>query len=231
MSAALLLIAAALCVAPWRGTAAGRLPALGLAPGPTSGSGAGPAPGPDAGRGRPPAAAWAPWAPWVARTLDRVRPGGRSPEPTGSPARMLDLLAAALNAGLPVHLALAAVGDAVAPVDPGLSAALRSVAARVRLGATPDEAWRGVPSGDRLAPVASVLARAPDAGGSVRSALGHAARRVRSEADAAATARAERAAVLVAGPLGLCFLPAFICLGVLPVVVGLADGMLPGMLP
>jgi pilus assembly protein TadC len=54
---------------------------------------------------------------------------------------------------------------------------------------------------------------------------------LRSEADAVATARAERAAVMVAGPLGLCFLPAFVCLGVLPVVVGLADGMLPGVLP
>ena len=42
------------------------------------------------------------------------------------------------------------------------------------------------------------------------------------------TDASERASVLVAGPLGLCFLPAFVCLGVLPVVVGLADGMLPG---
>ena len=50
----------------------------------------------------------------------------------------------------------------------------------------------------------------------------------RPEDDVALT---ERAAVLVAGPLGLCFLPAFVCLGVLPVVVGLADGMLPGVLP
>ena len=38
-------------------------------------------------------------------------------------------------------------------------------------------------------------------------------------------------AVLVAGPLGLCFLPAFVCLGIVPVVIGLADGMLPGVLP
>ncbi|MFD1151692.1 secretion system protein, partial [Saccharothrix hoggarensis] len=36
-----------------------------------------------------------------------------------------------------------------------------------------------------------------------------------------AEARAQRAAVLVAGPLALCFLPAFLCLGVAPVVIGL----------
>ena len=39
-------------------------------------------------------------------------------------------------------------------------------------------------------------------------------------------ARAERAGVLVTGPLGLCFLPAFICLGIVPVVVGLASSVL-----
>jgi pilus assembly protein TadC len=35
-------------------------------------------------------------------------------------------------------------------------------------------------------------------------------------------AAAERAGVLIAGPLGLCFLPAFVCLGIVPVVAGLA---------
>ncbi len=42
------------------------------------------------------------------------------------------------------------------------------------------------------------------------------------------TARARRAAVLVTAPVGLCFLPAFIAVGVLPVVIGLAGGVLGG---
>jgi hypothetical protein len=41
-----------------------------------------------------------------------------------------------------------------------------------------------------------------------------------------AAATAERAAVLIAGPLGLCFLPAFVCLGIVPVVAGLAGHLL-----
>jgi hypothetical protein len=41
-----------------------------------------------------------------------------------------------------------------------------------------------------------------------------------------AAATAERAAVLIAGPLGLCFLPAFVCLGIVPVVAGLAGDLL-----
>ncbi|MGW1270142.1 type II secretion system F family protein, partial [Streptomyces sp. NPDC002491] len=43
-----------------------------------------------------------------------------------------------------------------------------------------------------------------------------------------ATARARRAAVMVTAPVGLCFLPAFIAVGVLPIVLGLAGGVLEG---
>jgi hypothetical protein len=32
--------------------------------------------------------------------------------------------------------------------------------------------------------------------------------------------------VLVAGPLGLCHLPAFVCLGIVPIVAGLAGDVL-----
>jgi len=48
----------------------------------------------------------------------------------------------------------------------------------------------------------------------------------RQDAAHAAAAAAERAAVLIAGPLGLCFLPAFVCLGIVPVVAGLAGDLL-----
>lgn len=50
----------------------------------------------------------------------------------------------------------------------------------------------------------------------------------RSRDDAADDARAaaERASVLIAGPLGGCYLPAFVCLGIVPVVAGLAGDVL-----
>ena len=76
-----------------------------------------------------------------------------------------------------------------------------------------------------------ILSRSAGAGGSLRPALDHAAERARAASDAAALARAERAGVMVAGPLGLCFLPAFVCLGVVPVVLGLAGDILPGIAP
>ncbi len=54
--------------------------------------------------------------------------------------------------------------------------------------------------------------------------------RVAEDARRVSTARAERAArragVLAVGPLGICFLPAFMLLGVVPAVVGLATPLL-----
>ena len=58
------------------------------------------------------------------------------------------------------------------------------------------------------------------------SALAQVARvegaRIRAELIDTAQERAQRAAVLITGPLGLCFLPAFLVLGIAPVVIGLA---------
>jgi pilus assembly protein TadC len=52
--------------------------------------------------------------------------------------------------------------------------------------------------------------------------LGELADTRRAEAQDHAAAAAERAGVAISGPLGLCFLPAFVCLGIVPVVIGLA---------
>jgi pilus assembly protein TadC len=44
----------------------------------------------------------------------------------------------------------------------------------------------------------------------------------RSAARAATETAVRRAGVWVLAPLGLCFLPAFVCLGVVPLVLGIA---------
>lgn len=241
MTAGLLLVVAAILIAPWQSAPARRLRDLEATPGAARGvRGGGVSGARGGGRGgrggriggaegahQAFASAWRQLPPrWVSRL-----PGSPSTAGSGSLAWLLDLLAVALLAGLPAHLALVAVGDALEPSDPHAAAPLHAAASRIRLGATPAQAWREVPGSEQVAPVAPILARATDGGGSVRAALGHAAQRMRSDADAEALTRAERAAVLVAGPLGLCFLPAFVCLGIVPVVIGLADGMLPGILP
>jgi pilus assembly protein TadC len=129
----------------------------------------------------------------------------------------VDLLAVCLAAGLPVGSAVAAVAETVP--DP-LAAALRSVAGLYRMGAEPRRAWADAP--DELAPLGRVLVRAGESG----SAAGPALRALAADARAASRARIERdvrrAGVWVLAPLGLCFLPAFVCLGVVPLVLGIA---------
>ena len=128
-----------------------------------------------------------------------------------------DLLAVCLAAGLPVTGALAAVADAVpAPLGPRLG----NVAALQRLGAEPRRAWGDAPA--ELGGLGRVLVRAGESGAAAVPALRALAAEHRSAARAGADAAVQRAGVWVLAPLGLCFLPAFVCLGVVPLVLGIA---------
>ena len=128
-----------------------------------------------------------------------------------------DLIGVCLAAGVPVAGALAAVGEAV----PGpLGAHLRTVAALYRLGAEPRRAWADVPG--ELAGLGRVLVRAGESGAAVVPALGSLAADSRAAEQVDAEAAVRRAGVWVLAPLGACFLPAFLCLGVVPLVLGIA---------
>jgi pilus assembly protein TadC len=128
-----------------------------------------------------------------------------------------DLLAVCLAAGMPVGGALAAVGEATAaPLGP----ALGEVAALYLFGAEPRRAWADVPR--ELAGLGRVLVRAGESGSSVAPSLRALATDCRAAARAATEAAVRRAGVWVLAPLGLCFLPAFVCLGVVPLILGIA---------
>lgn len=135
-----------------------------------------------------------------------------------------DLLAVCLRAGLPVATATAvAAGQCPEPMATGLA----RTAELLSLGATPEVAWAVEDgAGDpHLRDLATLAKRASRAGSSLADGVGALAEATRENAATAALARAERAGVTISGPLGLCFLPAFVCLGIAPVVVGLASGM------
>jgi len=68
--------------------------------------------------------------------------------------------------------------------------------------------------------------RSASSGAALAEGVAELATQSRHDNAHAAEATAERAAVLIAGPLGLCFLPAFVCLGIVPVVAGLAGDVL-----
>ncbi len=139
-------------------------------------------------------------------------------------AGTLDLLAACLRAGLPVPTALAAVAD-LAPA--AAADALRSASGLLALGAGAEEAWAPVRARPELGELAVAAIRTARAGTVFAAAATELAGRVRDDLAVEAEERAERAGVVLALPVGLCFLPAFLCLGVLPVVLGLAAGLGP----
>ena len=110
------------------------------------------------------------------------------------------------------------------------------MAAALAVGTPPSQAWQSLAGADPshrvqdpLAPAARALARASDGGAPVAAAVSRLAAEVRAEGRSAAEQTARRVGVLAVAPLGLCFLPAFVLLGVVPVVVGLAGPLLDGL--
>nr|WP_254923847.1 MULTISPECIES: type II secretion system F family protein [unclassified Rhodococcus (in: high G+C Gram-positive bacteria)] len=171
--------------------------------------------------------------PTVASGLHRLTPDGRAnadaddapaPDPLAV-ATTFDLLAACLRSGLPVATAAAAAAHS-APISFGV--ALRKAADLLELGADATTAWDAVAQDPETEALARMARRSARAGSSMASAMTELAATQRTRAEDASAAAAERAGVLISGPLGLCFLPAFICLGIIPVVIGLAGNVLGG---
>ena len=135
-------------------------------------------------------------------------------------ASTLDVLSVCLLAGMSVPAAAAATSSSA---PPNLAALLRRAADLLALGAEPDTAWAAADGVDTAGEALARLARrSASSGSALAQGLADLAEQSRQEATHAAAAAAERASVLIAGRLGLCFLPAFICLGIVPVVAGLA---------
>ncbi|MGI9062566.1 MAG: type II secretion system F family protein [Pseudonocardiaceae bacterium] len=130
-----------------------------------------------------------------------------------------DLMAACLVAGLPVALAVRAGAEAL----PGVAGtAVRRTAELLALGSDGEQAWQPALECPDTARFARAARRSGRSGAALSTALAVLATEVRAGAREQAEARAQRAGVLITGPLGLCFLPAFLTLGVVPVVIGLA---------
>lgn len=136
---------------------------------------------------------------------------------------LLELLAAAVRAGAALPRALDVVGAAVGGPDGG---ALRGVGAALVLGASWDVAWSRVPA--RLVVVRRALRPAWVHGAAPAPSLRTAGEALRQDRTAAARTAAARLAVHLVLPLGTCFLPAFVLVGLLPVLLSLGSGLLAG---
>ena len=155
----------------------------------------------------------------LGRYLTRLEPAERRRERERAALDLpyaADLLAAALRAGLPTDRAVREVGDALGgPVGVRLD----RVAGSLGLGLPPARAWvpvHDLPAGSRLA---AAVARSADSGAALAGGFARLADELRTGRLAAAETVAQRAGVLLVLPLGLCFLPAFIVAGIVPVIV------------
>jgi pilus assembly protein TadC len=134
-----------------------------------------------------------------------------------------DLLAGALRAGLPTERAVQVVAAALGgPVGRRLAAVARSL----RLGLTATDAWRpmyDLPTGVRMS---TAVARSAESGAALAAAFVRLADELRTARLAKVEAAGQRSGVLLVLPLGLCFLPAFVLAGIVPVIVAVLGDVL-----
>ena len=129
----------------------------------------------------------------------------------------LDLLGSALCVGAQPSSALLALARTLPPAA-GLP--LAGAATALALGAEPARVWADVAAAlPSLQPAARAFARAASSGAAVAEELFGLAGSVRAERHARQRRRMQRASVWLVLPLGLCFLPAFVLVAVVPVVV------------
>lgn len=134
----------------------------------------------------------------------------------------VDLLAACLAAGGAVGPALAVVGEAL----PGpLGEEFAGLHHRLSLGVEPLEVWRRLAEHPQLAPLGRTLTRAHETGASITGSIHRLADELRSTALAEVEQRARGVDVRASAPLGVCFLPAFLLVGVVPLVAGIFRSM------
>ena len=129
-----------------------------------------------------------------------------------------DLLSAALTAGVPLEDATPVVARAVGGAAGRM---LGDVHRRGQLGEPAAAAWAGLGSVVGLGGIARAVGRSSRTGAPLAGVLAGTADDLRAEASAAALAKVRSTAVRAVLPLGLCLLPAFVLLGIAPIVGGL----------
>lgn len=138
-------------------------------------------------------------------------------------ADTVELLAVCLSAGAPMQHALEVVsevsGTATAPV-------LAKVSGQLRMGVPDQQAWLELADVDAWGPVARDVARSARSGTSLVEVLHVHADEARLVAQEQALKRARTAGVRSVVPLMVCFLPAFVLVGVVPIIAGLLEGLL-----
>ena len=163
----------------------------------------------------------------IPRALSRLEPAAtkqREAQLIRDLPLAIDLLTACLRAGRPPEQSLTLVATAVRGPLADLFA---KVAHHLALGADPADAWSHLRSEPACTSVARAIDRSLRSGAPLSKTLEHLADETRQSHHHAADQRARAAETRSALPLGLCFLPAFILLSIVPTI---ADGLIPYLL-
>lgn len=131
-----------------------------------------------------------------------------------------DLMTACLRAGRPVS---AATEITAAAIGGPLGERLTWVSSQLRLGADPEPTWAALAADPAMGQLSRAMGRAAQSGAPVADVLTRLADDAREAARATSVAAARSVGVKAVAPLGLCFLPAFVLLGIIPVIAGLAS--------
>lgn len=127
----------------------------------------------------------------------------------------VDLLASCLSAGQDPGRALGQVAEVL---DGPIAEELGAIAFRLRLGSDPARVWRSVSAHPQLGRLGRCMLRAVDSGASVAEAMDRLVEDLRRDSRARVESRARAVGVKAALPLGVCMLPAFVLVGVVPLV-------------
>ena len=130
----------------------------------------------------------------------------------------LELFAACLEAGLSPRMAVVAVAEA--------SPTWSEAAALIGVGVPMSSAWQALAAQKNLEELVRLAKLSGDSGTAMASGCHRLVAQLRADAAAQATAKAERAGVFIAAPLAVCFLPAFLVLGLVPVIISLGQQLL-----
>ncbi len=161
---------------------------------------------------------------WVA--IGRVEPPGVLREREAVRRQLphvVSLFGSALRGGAAPGAAVQLVCQAL----PGPAAdRLRSLAARLALGGDPVRVWAELADSDaELAALGRAMSRAHQSGAPVVAAVERLADGLARTARADVEDRARAVGVKAAVPLGLCLLPAFVLIGIVPLVAGLMTNL------
>lgn len=136
--------------------------------------------------------------------------------------QLVALMDSGVRSGLPTAEALSLACAAL----PGPAAeTLRLLPDRIQLGIDPVEVWSSLLDDPALAPLGRALRTSHETGTAIGPTLRQLADELADRAQAEAEQAAHSVGVRAALPLGLCLLPSFILLGIVPLVAGLIGSL------